>query len=92
MGLGFVPWRMTEKGAGSDAIRVDGDHFEKFSVSLHIGMGCEVQLNNRFALYGEGSYHFMFSEHKFSFIKGFTNQGIFQIGGGLMLYLGQSHF
>ena len=86
LGASIVPWRLTVDGPGGDVAQFEGENFQKMSFGLHGGVGLELRLADWFALYGEGVFHYLLSRDRFFFGKGFTEQGILHLGGGILLY------
>ncbi|MEW5923130.1 MAG: outer membrane beta-barrel protein [Candidatus Zixiibacteriota bacterium] len=87
-GVALVPWRVTDDGAGGDAVKLANDEeWKKTSFGLNFGAGLEVFATPDLSLYAEGRYLMVFSEDEDVFGNDFGNMGDLTINLGLTYYL-----
>jgi len=87
-GVALVPWKVTDDGAGGDAVVLDNnEEFKKTSFGLNFGGGLEVFATPDLAVYAEGRYLMLFSEDEDAFGDDFGNLGSINVNVGLTYYL-----
>ena len=87
-GVALVPWKITDDGAGGDAIVLENnEEFKKTSFALNFGAGLEVFATPDLSIYAEGRYLMVFSEDEDAFGNDFGNMGNVTINLGLTYYL-----
>ncbi|MDX9859139.1 MAG: outer membrane beta-barrel protein [candidate division Zixibacteria bacterium] len=87
-GVGLIPWKYTEDGAGGDAIVLGNDEeFKKTSLGMNFGGGLEVFATPDLSIFAEGRYLMVFSEDEDKFGADFGNMGNVNISVGLTYYL-----
>lgn len=86
LGFQVTGWRFTEDGLDGKVAEFEGEKIQKMSFGLHGGLGVEVRLLSRLSLFGEAGINVLFCRDTFFFGKGFTEQGIMALGGGLVFY------
>lgn len=83
-GGGLYFWKVTDDGAGGDAIVLDnGEELSKTSFGLRFGAGCEVYASPQISLFAEGKYHMVFTEDTDKFGEDFGNMGAISVKAGL---------
>jgi hypothetical protein len=86
-GGGVYFWKVTDDGAGGDAIVLgNGQEFKKTSLGLQFGAGSELYVAPNISLFAEGKYHLVFSEDTEKFGDDFSNLSGVSISGGLTFY------
>ena len=93
-GGGLYFWKVTEDGAGGDAILLEnGVELSKTSLGLQFGAGCEVYATPQISLFAEGKYHLVFTEDTETFGEDFGNLGAISVKAGLTYHfpLGSSN-
>jgi len=85
-GGGLYFWKITDDGAGGDAITDGGEEFSKTSFGLNFGGGLEVFATPNLSIYGEGKYHMVFTEDEEKFGEDFGNLGAVDVTLGLTYY------
>ncbi|MDH7511482.1 MAG: outer membrane beta-barrel protein [Clostridiales bacterium] len=93
LGAGLYPWRFS-----SEAIRGEiwpapentEKEFSKSSLGVNGGLGVEVRLWSKLAVFAEATYLYLFAKDEEKFGTGdFANQGFLGIRLGMTLYFGQ---
>ncbi len=93
LGGGFYPWRFS-----SEAIRGEiwsapenaEEQFSKSSLGLNGGLGVEVRLWSKLAVFAEATYLYLFAKDEGKFGTGdFGNQGFLGIRLGMTFYFGR---
>lgn len=86
LGVSIVPWKFTLDGPTGETAQFEGENFQKMSFAFHGGLGVEFRITDTFSMYGEGVFTYLFCRDQFFFGKGFTEQTILRLGGGLLFY------
>ncbi|HHS12680.1 MAG TPA: hypothetical protein ENN03_02800 [bacterium] len=86
LGFHVTGWRFTEDGPDGKVAEFEGEKIQKMSFGLHGGLGVEMKLLDRLSLFGEAGISVLFCRDTFFFGKGFTEQGILALGGGIVFY------
>jgi opacity protein-like surface antigen len=87
-GGGVYMWKVTDDGAGGDAILLENkEEFKKTSFGLHFGAGAEVYATPALSIYAEGKYHMLFTEDTDKFSDDFGNAGAIDVSVGLTYHL-----
>ncbi|HOP05708.1 MAG TPA: outer membrane beta-barrel protein [candidate division Zixibacteria bacterium] len=84
-GGGLYFWKVTDDGAGGDALVINeaGDDFSKTSFGLQFGGGVEIYATPNISILVEGKYHMIFTEDKDTFGDDFGNLGVIGLKAGL---------
>ncbi len=85
-GIGIYDWRFTKDGPLGDTQKVEGEKLQKMSIGGDIGLGVEVRVFPQFAVNVAAKYHYIFCKDEFFFGKGFSEQGLVSVNGGLVWY------
>lgn len=80
-------WKVTDDGAGGDAIVLDNnEELKKTSFGLNFGAGLDIFATPDLAISAEGKYHLIFSEDEDAFGPDFGNMNILEVKLGLTYY------
>ncbi|MGB5106686.1 MAG: outer membrane beta-barrel protein [Candidatus Zixiibacteriota bacterium] len=86
-GGGVYFWKVTDDGAGGDAIALaNGEEFKKSSFGLQLGAGSEFFVSHNISVFAEGKYHLIFTEDTEKFGDNFANLSAISVTGGLTFY------
>ena len=85
-GIGIYDWRFTEDGPFGDTQKMEGEKLQKMSIGGDVGLGVELSLFSQFAVNVAAQYHYIFCKDEFFFGKGFSEQGLVSVNGGLVWY------
>ena len=92
-GGGFCPWWFSSRVTGGTLFWFPGTDdvkFSKISWTVNGGMGIEVAISSKAALFAEAKYHYIFARDASRFGTGsFTDQSVLGIRLGMTVYLGK---